>query len=70
MFREPSIGRYYAETPQLAGDGVRSLITRAANFAIVVSEGDAGCSCSGTARDEQFVYALEGGVRLTAGGRS
>jgi mannose-6-phosphate isomerase-like protein (cupin superfamily) len=67
MFREPSIGRYYDEAPQLDGNGVRSWITRGANFAIVVSAGEAGSSFSGTARDEQFVYALEGGVRITAG---
>jgi quercetin dioxygenase-like cupin family protein len=70
MFREPSVGRYYAEKPQLAGQGVKSWITRGANFAIVVSEGEAGASFSGTAQDEQFVYALEGGVRVTAGSDS
>lgn len=70
MFRQPSIGRYYAEKPQLEGQGVRSWITRAANFAIVVSEGTAGSSFSGTAVDEQFVYTLEGGVRVNAGGQS
>ncbi len=70
MFREPSIGRYYAEKPQLDGQGVRSWITRGANFAIVVSEGTAGSSFSGTAVDEQFVYSLEGGVRVSAGGQS
>lgn len=70
MFREPSIGRYYAEPPQLDGRGVRSWITRGANFAIVVSQGEAGAEFSGTAQDEQFVYALEGGVQVTAGGHS
>ncbi len=70
MFREPSIGRYYEEAPQLAGKGVRSWITRGANFAIVVSAGETGASFSGMARDEQFVYALEGGVRVTAGNDS
>jgi mannose-6-phosphate isomerase-like protein (cupin superfamily) len=70
MFREPSVGRYYAEKPQLEGLGVRSWITRGANFAIVVSEGEAGSSFSGTAVDEQFVYALEGGVKVNAGGQS
>ncbi len=70
MFREPSIGRYYDEAPQLDGNGVRSWITRGSNFAIVLSAGEAGSSFSGTARDEQFAYALEGGVRITAGNDS
>lgn len=70
MFREPSVGRYYADKPQLEGQGVRSWITRGANFAIVASEGSAGSSFSGTAVDEQFVYALEGGVKISAGGQS
>jgi mannose-6-phosphate isomerase-like protein (cupin superfamily) len=70
MFREPSIGRHYTEAPQLSGSGVRSWITRAANFAIVISEGTAGTSFSGTARDEQFLYALEGGVRVSSGNAS
>jgi quercetin dioxygenase-like cupin family protein len=67
VFREASIGRYYDESPQLIGKGVRSWITRGANFAIVVSHGEAGASLSGTAQDEQFVYALEGGVSVDAG---
>ncbi len=67
MFREPSIGRYYTEPPQVAGNGVRSWITRAANFAIVVSHGEAGASLSGNGQDEQFVYALNGGVSVMAG---
>ena len=67
MFREPSVGRYYDEAPQLTGKGIRSWITRGANFAIVVTEGEAGVSFSGTAVDEQFVYALDGGVTVTAG---
>jgi quercetin dioxygenase-like cupin family protein len=67
MFREASIGRYYEETPQLVGEGVRSWITRGANFAVVLSQGEAGASLSGTTKDEQFVYALEGGVSVAAG---
>jgi hypothetical protein len=67
MFREASIGRYYEETPQLVGEGVRSWITRGANFAIVCSVGEAGSMLSGTAKDEQFVYALEGGVQVSSG---
>ena len=39
MFREASIGRYYEETPQFTGKGIRSWITRGANFAIVCSQG-------------------------------
>jgi hypothetical protein len=70
MFREASIGRYYEETPQLTSKGIRSWITRGANFAIVCSEGEAGASFSGSAKDEQFVYALEGGVIVSAGGQS
>lgn len=67
MFREASIGRYYDEAPQFAGGGIRSWITRGANFAVVCSEGEAGVTLSGTARDEQFVYALQGGVVVSAG---
>jgi quercetin dioxygenase-like cupin family protein len=67
MFREASIGRYYEEKPQLLGEGVRSWITRGANFAVVCSLGEAGSMLRGTAKDEQFVYALDGGVSLWAG---
>lgn len=70
MFREPSVGRYYEDKPQFAGAGIRSWITRGANFAIVCSEGDAGATLSGTAVDEQFVYALGGGVIVSGGGHS
>jgi hypothetical protein len=67
MFREASVGRYYEEAPQLVGEGVRSWITRGANFAIVASRGEAGAVMEGTANDEQFVYALDGGVSVSAG---
>lgn len=67
MFREESIGRYYEEKPQLEGEGVRSWITRGANFAVVCSVGDAGARLSGTAVDEQFVFALEGGINIISG---
>jgi mannose-6-phosphate isomerase-like protein (cupin superfamily) len=70
MFREASIGRHYDEAPQLVGEGVRSWITRGANFAIVTSQGEAGATLQGTARDEQFVYALEGGVSVSVGAAS
>jgi hypothetical protein len=70
MFREPSIGRYYEEPPQLQGAGVRSWITRGANFAIVVSQGEHGAMLGGTATDEQFIYALTGGVFIEAGAAS
>jgi hypothetical protein len=67
MFREASVGRYYEETPQLVGEGVRSWITRGANFAVVCSFGEAGSMLRGTTKDEQFVFALEGGVSVSAG---
>jgi hypothetical protein len=67
MFREASIGRYYEEAPQLVSEGVRSWITRGANFAVVCSVGEAGASFRGTAKDEQFVYALEGGISVSTG---
>lgn len=70
MFREASIGRCYEDAPQFAGNGVRSWITRGANFAIVCSLGEGAATLSGTARDEQFVYTLEGGLRVVAGGES
>jgi len=67
MFREPSIGRHYAESPQSTGQGMRSWVTRGASFAVIVNQGEAGATLAGTARDEQFVYALEGGVTVSAG---
>lgn len=67
MFREESIGRHYAEPPQLAGAGFRSWITRGANFAVIVTQVDAGARISGTAVDEQFIYALEGGIAIECG---
>ena len=70
MFREASIGRYYEEAPQLVGDGIRSWITRGANFAVVCRLGEAGATLNGTAKDEQFVYALEGNVRVSSGAES
>ena len=70
MFREASIGRYYEDAPQFVGKGINSWITRGANFAIVCSVGEAGASLGGTAKDEQFVYALEGGVIVSAGSES
>jgi hypothetical protein len=70
MFRDASVGRYYEEPPQLVGQGVRSWITRGANFAIVASQGEVGATLSGTAKDEQFVYALNGGVVIESGGAS
>jgi hypothetical protein len=66
MFRQASIGRYYEEAPPVVGQGVRSWITRGANFAVVCSAGSAGASMSGIGKDEQFVYSLEGGVRVVA----
>jgi len=70
MFREASIGRYYEEPPQLVGKGIRSWITRGANFAVVCSLGEAGATLSGVSKDEQFVYSLEGGVIVTANAES
>ena len=67
MTREASIGRHYEEAPRLVGAGVRSWITRGANFAVVCSLGDGGATLGGAAKDEQFVYALGGGVRVAAG---
>lgn len=68
MFREPTISTYYEEPPQSQGTGWRRWITRAANFAIVYTEGMAGASLSDRLVDEQFVYALSGGVHVVAGG--
>lgn len=67
MFRQESIGRYYEEKPQLTGEGIRTWITRGANFAVVCSIGEAGASLSGRSADEHFVYALEGGIKVIAG---
>lgn len=68
MFREPSVSAYYREPPQLPGDGWRTWITRAANFVIVYSEGEAGASIGGRCVDEQFAYVIEGGVTVEGGG--
>jgi len=70
VFREPSIGRYYDEDPVFEGKGFRCWVTRGANFAVVVSEADAGASFGGSAKDEQFVYALDGGVLVSSGTQS
>lgn len=70
MFREASIGRYYEIPPQLEGDGRRSWITRAANFAIVYTEADEGAVLDCDFTDEHFAYALEGAVKVSAGGES
>jgi mannose-6-phosphate isomerase-like protein (cupin superfamily) len=67
MFRDPSIGAYYKDPPQQAGKGWRRWITRAANFAIVYTEGTACSSLSDHFVDEHFAFALEGGVRVAAG---
>jgi len=69
VFREPSVGRHYAEPPQLTAEGVRSWITRGANFVVACSRAEAGATLSGEARDEQFVYALDGGIVVEAGGQ-
>ncbi len=58
MFRDPSIGAYYQEQPQQAGEGWRRWITRAANFAIIYTEGTAGASLSDHFADEHFLYSL------------
>ena len=68
MFREPSIGRHYDDQPQLQGTGFRSWITRGANFAVVCTLGEPGARLHGHAMDEQFVYSLQGGVHVAAGG--
>jgi len=70
VFREPSIGAYYDERPTFEGKGFRCWVTRGANFAVVISEGDAGASFSGSSNDEQFIYALQGGVRVSTGAES
>lgn len=67
MFREPSIGRHYDEPPQLTGNGVRSWVTRGANFAVVCTTGEAGATLTGSAREEQFLYSLDGGITVSAG---
>jgi mannose-6-phosphate isomerase-like protein (cupin superfamily) len=68
MLRDPSIGAYYADAPQSQGNGWRRWITRAANFAILYTQGSAGASLSERLVDEQFAYALTGGVRVVASG--
>lgn len=67
-FREPSIGVYYKDAPQIADHGVRSWITRARNFAIVYSEGQAGAKIANEFVDEHMVYMVEGRVKIKASG--
>jgi hypothetical protein len=67
-FREPSFGRYYADAPQVVGEGYRSWITRSGNFAIVYTEADAGAKIGGDFVDEHFVYIVDGRLGLAAGG--
>ena len=60
--------RHHEQEPRaVPGDSCPAWITRGANFAVVVSKGEAGAIFSGTAKDEQFVYALEGGISVSAG---
>lgn len=68
MFREPSVAAHYREAPQLQGDGWRCWITRAANFAVVYSQGEAGAEISGRFVDEHCAYALQGDVTVSGGG--
>jgi len=68
MFTDPSISAYYQEPPQHEGEGWRRWITRAANFAIIYTEGRPGASLSERFVDEHFAYALAGGVRVGAAG--
>ena len=67
MFTEPSIGAYYRDPPRQQGQGWRRWLTRAANFAIVYTEGAAGAALREQFADEHFVYAPTGAVRVTAG---
>jgi mannose-6-phosphate isomerase-like protein (cupin superfamily) len=68
MFREASIGRHYEDAPQVEGEGFASWVTRGANFVVVYTRGEPGAVVQGTGRDEQFAYALEGGVEISVGG--
>jgi hypothetical protein len=70
MFREASIGLHYDAAPQFKGGGVSCWITRGANFAVAICVGESGATLSGRCRDEQFVYALEGGVSVLAAAES
>jgi len=49
--------------------GVHRWITRGANFAVVCCSGEAGATLEEEARDEQFAYALDGGVVVQSAGR-
>ena len=66
-FREPSIGRYDQDPPQIDAGGVRSWITRGRNFAVVYSEARAGAKLANRFVDEHFVYIVEGGLKIVAG---
>jgi mannose-6-phosphate isomerase-like protein (cupin superfamily) len=67
MFREPSIGTYYEQPPRQQGIGWRRWITRAANFAIVYTEGATGAVVCDHFDDEHFAFAIAGGVAVAAG---
>ncbi|MEI9965659.1 MAG: hypothetical protein WDM92_14290 [Caulobacteraceae bacterium] len=66
-FREPSIGRYYQDEPQVVGRGYRAWITRGRNFAIVYTEAQAGAEVAGAFVDEQVIYIVEGRLEIAAG---
>ena len=68
MFRDPSIADYRQQAPQQEGPDWQRWITRAANFAIVYTEGTAGAEIAQDFVDEQFAYTLEGGITVSAGG--
>jgi len=67
MFRQETMARHYQEPPQVRSDGLRSWITRGANFAVVCTLGEAGTALQGSGVDEQFVYALDGGITIASG---
>ena len=70
--RRASHSRVYAEAPQLTdADGSRHWITRAANFAIVVSEVAAGSVLTRSGQpDEYMAFLVTGTATAEAGGES
>jgi len=67
MYTQPSITSCYEDPPVLEGEGWRGWITRAANFAIVLIEAEAGARLGGSCIEEHFAYSLPGGCRILAG---
>lgn len=69
--RAATYAAHYETAPQQEGPGVRTWLTRGANFIVAVSEVDAGAVLARTGNpDEYFVFLPKAGARIEAAGES